>query len=305
MLRKNTTGSALAVGVTLLLLAVLPAAAANSIKIKVDDQPITSYDISQRTTLLRLFGLKGGSKQAQEELIEETIKFIEAAKQGLSVPEARVDAAIEQISQRAKMTPKQLEQALGQQGVKIETLRRRLKAQMTWQALVKRRTQMSGRSVKRSDIMDQVFSGETTTTTTEFVLQQVIFVVPSGSSGGLANQRRREAEAFRSRFPGCAQSVEMAKGLNGVVIKSLGRRSASQLGGKDGEEIKKTAEGQTTRPTKTDLGYEMIAVCSKKELNSNARAWDDAESELLLQQSEEIGKEYLAELKKKTLIEYR
>ena len=61
--------------------------------------------------------------------------------------------------------------------------------------------------------------------TTEYVLQQIIFVVPQGSSGGLETQRRREAEAFRSRFPGCDRSVAMAKQLKGVVVKNLGRRT--------------------------------------------------------------------------------
>ena len=165
---------------------------------------------------------------------------------------------------------------------------------------------MAGRSVKSSDITEALFAESSDSTkTTEFVLQQVIFVVPAGSSGGFANQRRREAEAFRSRFPGCDRSVEMAKGLNGVVVKSLGRRTSSQLGGKEGDEIKQTAEGRTTRPAKTDLGYELIAVCSKKELSSDAAARTQVENRLLAEQNKELGKEYLAELKKKAVIEYR
>jgi peptidyl-prolyl cis-trans isomerase SurA len=44
------------------------ASAASSIRIKVDDQPITSYDISQRATLLKLTG-GGGEKAAIEDLL--------------------------------------------------------------------------------------------------------------------------------------------------------------------------------------------------------------------------------------------
>ncbi|MCP4381275.1 MAG: peptidylprolyl isomerase, partial [Hyphomicrobiales bacterium] len=54
-------------------LATLPASAASTIRIKVDDQPITSYDITQRATLMRLTGVKGGEKAAIQELIDETI----------------------------------------------------------------------------------------------------------------------------------------------------------------------------------------------------------------------------------------
>ena len=59
-----------------------PSHAASSIRVKVDDQPITSYDIAQRTKLFEMTGVKGGQKAATEELIDETIQFIEAAKNG-------------------------------------------------------------------------------------------------------------------------------------------------------------------------------------------------------------------------------
>ena len=43
-------------------------------------------------------GVKGGQKAATEELIDETIQFIEAAKMGVAVSDARVDAAIDEIA---------------------------------------------------------------------------------------------------------------------------------------------------------------------------------------------------------------
>ena len=42
------------------------ALAASSIRVKVNDQPITSYDIAQRAALLRLSGAKGGEKAADK-----------------------------------------------------------------------------------------------------------------------------------------------------------------------------------------------------------------------------------------------
>ena len=63
------------------------------------------YDIQQRTQLLTMTGVKGGQKAATEELIDETIQFIEAAKMGIPVSDARVDVAIEEIATRVKMTP--------------------------------------------------------------------------------------------------------------------------------------------------------------------------------------------------------
>jgi len=283
------------------------ALAASSIGVKVDDQPITSYDIAQRTGLLSLSGVGGGEKAAIEELINETLQFIEAAKRGISIPEERVDAAIAEIAQHVKMSPDQLTKALASQGVDIATLRRRIKAQMTWQTLVQMRTRMEGGSVKGSDVTAALFEQNDggNVKTTEYILQQIIFVVPQGSSSAYVSQRRREAESFRARFPGCDKSIDMAKQLKGVVVKNIGRRTSDQLAGPDGDEVKNTPAGQTTRPSQSDNGIDLIAVCSTRTIDSNAAARTEVENKLLSEQNKNLGADYLAELRKKAVIEYR
>lgn len=282
------------------------ALAASSIRVKVNDQPITNYDIQQRARLLQLVGIKGGEKAATEELIDETLQFIEAAKRGLQIGDSRVDGAIAQIAQSMKLSPEQLAKALLQQGVDIKTLKRRIKAQMIWQQLVQSKMRVGGAPVKSSDITAALLGdSKDKLKTTEYTLQQIVFVVPSGSAAGLFAQRRREAEAFRLRFGGCETAVEQAKQLKGVVVKNLGRRTSQELAGGQGKEVLNTAVGKTTRPSQTDQGIELIAVCSTKTLDSDAEARTEVETKLLMERNKELGKEYLAELRKKALIEYR
>jgi peptidyl-prolyl cis-trans isomerase SurA len=285
-----------------------PSLAASSIRVKVDDQPITSYDIQQRTQLLNMTGVKGGQKAATEELIDETIQFIEAAKMGIAISDARVDAAVDEIAARVKMTTKQLSQALGQQGVDIETLRRRIKAQMVWGQLVQMRTRMRGGSVKGSDVTAAMFaeSGSEDIQTTEYTLKPIIFVVPKGSSAGYDAQRRREAEAFRSRFAGCDGVVEQARQLKEVVVRSTIRRTSEELqGAPEGRDIQEAGPGKLTRPLKTDEGYTLLAVCTAKSIQSNAAARMQAEAKLIDEVNKDLGKDYMDELRKKAVIEYR
>lgn len=290
----------------LLTAAPLPAAADSSIRVKVNDQPITSYDITQRARLLKLTGGKGGEKAAIDELIDETLQFIEGAKFGFSVPESRVDQAIAQIAQGMKMSPAQVKQALGQQGIDIATLRRRIKSNMVWQQLMQMKMRMES-TVKSSDITAALFQdgGGAKLKTTEFTLQQIIFVVPSGSSSAFVTQRRREAESFRGRFAGCDNAVEQARQLKGVVVHNLGRRTSEQLGGAEGKEIQNTPVGKTARPTQTPQGIELVAVCGSRELSSDAAARNEVEMKLMMEKNKDLGKEYLAELRKKAVIEYR
>jgi peptidyl-prolyl cis-trans isomerase SurA len=282
-------------------------AEASSIRVKVDDQPITTYDIQQRTLLLKMTGAKGGEKVATDELIDETIQFIEAAKMGMGVSEARVDAAIDEIAARVKMTPKQLSGALSQQGVEIATLRRRIKAQMVWGQLVQAHARLRGGSVKGSDVTAAMFAdgNEKDIKTTEYTLKPVIFVVPKNSSGGYDAQRRREAEAFRGRFRGCDTIMEQTSQLKEVVVRSTIRRTSEELqNAPEGRDIQETAPGKLTRPLKTDEGYTMLAVCTAKSIQSNAAARVQAENKLLDEVNKDLGKDYMDELRKKAVIQY-
>ena len=278
----------------------------SSIPVLVNDQPITRYDISQRARLMSLGGTKGGEKAATEDLIDETLKMYEAAKRGVQIPDGPVDAAYASIARNLKMTPDQLSKALAAQGIDDTSLKKRVRAQMTWEQLVQRRAQLTAQ-IKTADVTQALLAkgDPSAMTTTEYALQQIVFVVPSGSPSGLYGQRRREAEAFRQRFAGCDKSLEQAQQLRGVVVKEIGRRDTSQLGGPEGEEIQKTPAGKAAPPMQTDQGIELIAVCSTRAIQSTAAVRAEIQDELFLKQSSELGKEYLQELRDRAIIEYR
>ncbi len=278
----------------------------SSIAVLVNDQPITRYDVTQRARLMAIAGGKGGEKAATDELIDETLEMYEAGKRGVRVPDSTVDGAYASIASNLKLTPSQLTQALAQQGVDSSTLKKRLRAQVTWQQLVRARAQATTQ-VNSTDVAEALLAkgDPEELKLKEYTLQQIIFVVPSGSSSGLYDQRRREAEAFRQRFKGCDQSLEQAKSLHSVVVKEPVRRDASQLTGPDGDMIKNTAAGKTARPAQTPQGIELIAVCSVREVQSSAGARNEVENQLFLKQAENLGADYLKELRDRAIIEHR
>lgn len=280
--------------------------AQSSIRVVVNGDIITSYDIAQRARLLPLFGVKGGEKAATEDLIDETLKIQEARKLGLRIPDSRVNLAFVAMGKDRKLSETRLVQELGRMGIAAETMKRWIKAQMTWRELVQARVRREGK-VKAADIMSAMLdkSGTDETTLTEFRLQQIIFVVPGGSSANYIAQRRREAEAFRQRFPGCDNSLAQAKTLKGVVIRDLGRRDSSQLRGGQGDEIQNTALGKTTRPFQSDNGIELVAVCSKRDIQSDSAARAEVETKLQLEQAKELGQDYLKQLRDAAIIQRR
>jgi peptidyl-prolyl cis-trans isomerase SurA len=285
----------------------VPAGAQTSIKVLANGIPITSYDISQRTRLKTLANEKGGSKGATDELIEEALMLYEGKQRGVGVPEVAVENAFNDIAKQVKMSPAQFGQALSQQGVNPKTLKGRLRAQIIWYSLVQQRMQRAS-PVSSKDVDKELAAGgaaKKQVTTSEFILKQIIFVVPKGSSSGYTAQRRREAEAFRLRFAGCERAVELSKGLRDVAVLDMGRRNSQELNGPQGEAIKKTPVGKTTAPSTTDKGVELIAICSKRDMQSESTARAQIEYKLAQKVGGDVAKEYLKELKDKAVIEYR
>ncbi len=278
----------------------------SSIAVLVNEVPITDYDISQRQKLMALGGAKTSSKIATDELIDETLETYEGRKYGVDASKSQVDNAFASIAQNLKLSPPQLTKALASRGVDVATLKQRLRAQIVWQQLVQRRTQMKAK-VRSQDVADAVLAkgNPTQMTLDEYMLQQIVFIVPNGSSQNLYAQRRREAEAFRQRFQGCDNSLAQAQKLRGVVVKDIGRRDATQLSGAEGDDIKKTPAGKTAPPYQMADGIELIAVCSVKQVQSQAAARAEVTNDLYSKQAKDLGKDYLDELRKAAIIEYR
>jgi peptidyl-prolyl cis-trans isomerase SurA len=266
---------------------------------------VKKLDIEQRMRLMRLGNAKTSEKLATDELIDETIQIYEGRKRGLKPLDAQVVDAFASIAQNLKMTPPQLTKALASQGIDDASLKHRLRAQITWQYLVQRRTQQKAQ-LKSEDVTSALLAkgdpGQLTMT--EYVLQQIVFVVAKDSAPALYAQRRREAEAFRQRFRGCDQSLAQAKELRGVVVKDIGRRDSTQLNGAEGEQIKKTPAGKTAPPTQFGQGIEVIAVCATRDVQSTAAARAEITNDFYLKQSKDLGKDYMQELRAGAIIEY-
>ena len=287
------------------LLASFPSEAA-SIKVVVNGDIITDYDIGQRTRMLPLFGIKGGQKQATEDLIDETLKFQEAERLGLKIGDSQVDGMFAAMGKEKRLSADQLARELGRIGISADAMKRWIKAQVVWRQLVEAKVRHDGQ-VKSKDIMAAMLEkrNQESMTQTEYRLQQIIFVVPSGSSNKYIAQRRREAEGFRIRFPGCENSLAQARELKDVVVRDLGRRETSELRGPQGEEIKNTETGKTTRPFVSDKGVELVAVCGKRNFQSDSAVRAEVESELKFEQAKELGQDYLKDLREKAIIQYR
>jgi peptidyl-prolyl cis-trans isomerase SurA len=290
--------------IILAVLFIVPAGSAFAITIvaTVNGVPITSYDVEQRVALQRISGQTPSNSSATTELIDELVQLGESIRLGVNVPQAQIDAAFASIAGQVDMNISQFNDALRQSGIEPESLKRRLQAQIAWSILMQNRLQTNP-GIRQDDVTAALLAqGRQTEMVREYRLLQIIFVAPADASAAAINQRRSEAEAFRQRFGGCDTALAQASALRGVVVVDIGR-NADRLTSAQRDALDTTEAGRTTRPERTSQGVEIIAVCSVTQVAGNEAARVDITNQLILERGEQIGEDYLAELRARAIIQ--
>lgn len=261
--------------------AVRPAEAANEVKIVVNGDPITSYDISARIKFLRLQHKKGNlAEMAKKQLIDQALKTQAIARTHTSVSTDDVDAAFARFAKANHMSTSQMSSVLDRAGVGVTHFKRYMAVQMSWPRLVARQ----GGGGKSQDLVSEMMkNGGKKPSTTEYVLQQVIFLVPKNKRGAMLGQRKREANAMRLRFTGCDQTRDFAAKLRNVAVRDLGRIMQPQLPPEWKSAIERTSQGKATPVHVTDRGVEFIGICSARTVS------DDLAAEMVLNSKDGAG----------------
>ena len=288
-----------------LLTAVIPVkgAFAVTIEVVVNGVQITSYDIQQRVALLRVSGQNPSTTTATNQLVDEIVQIAEALRLGVTVGQSQIDSVFANIAEQVGMGVRQFEGSLREAGVQPETLKRQIQAQIYWSILVQARLQTNP-AVNQQQVTDAMLAQDgADLTVREYRMQQIIFVVPEGSTNTYINQRRREANSFRQRFSGCENALTQAQNLRDVTVRDIGRDTTA-LTQTQAQAVQSTQAGRTTSPEQTARGIELIAVCSITEVTANEQARTELQNQFLIDLGEQIGQEYLAELRERAIIIY-
>src|SRR4051812_48756777 len=200
------------------------ATAQSSIRVLVNDEPITSLDIQQRAKMMSVFtNGKQGEKDATDQLIDERLMLQEAKRRNITVEDSEVNDELTNRAKAAKLNGQQFIQALRGAGVNPQTFKDFLRANMAWTRIVRARFRAT---VKLTDLdVAAAVTGKEAKpdtekhTATEYRLQPILFVLPSGAAGAVEAKKRGEANAFRAAFKGCDHSLEQVGGSPGIVVK--------------------------------------------------------------------------------------
>jgi peptidyl-prolyl cis-trans isomerase SurA len=291
-----------------LALVVLPCAAlAQQVAVTVNGAPITTYDIEQRTRFKTLSTHKTPARQEIiEELIDDKLKVQVLQSYRLEVTDTEVDTAYANMAKGMRLAPEQLTEALAHAGVDAQTLKASIRAGIAWQQIIRgkfrsslevRDKEVARRLRERNEDVSEIG--------TEYQLRPILLILPAGASAQAVDARKREAEALRARFASCADGLRFARALHDVAVKELIVKPAADLPPPLRKLLDELAVGRLSGPEVTAEGIQMFALCAKRETKSGTAAAREMRDKIFAERFEVVSKRYLAELRRKAIIEVK
>ena len=294
---------------TLLLAAagcLLPALAQAQVVVVANGSPITAYDIEQRTKLVEQSTHKKPARQEViQELIDDRIKIDKAKSYGLIISNEEVDAAFNGMAARQHIPAPQFIQFLARTGISPDTVKARIRAELTWNQLVRGKfntvlqvgdsdVAVAMRERKEADTIGYIYT-----------LYPVIVVVPSGSQPSLVESKKHEADNLRDRFLNCKGGLEMARGIRDVAVREPVTRSSADLDAALVNLLGSIPIGRLTTPEPTSQGWQMFAVCNKKASKTESPVQREVKDTIFRRRYQREANRYLEELRKAAMIEYK
>lgn len=203
---------------------------AQSVAAMVNGEAITNFDIDQRIKLTQLTTRKAISRQeALDELINDKLKVKEGKKYGLDMSSSDIDGAYGNMASRMRLNAEQLNKTLEGHGIRPETLKSRIKADMTWGNLVRGRFQ-SNLLVPEKDLAGIDTSGDKSQGESfEYLVRPIVLIVPRGSAPAAIEARRKEAELLRNRIQSCDEAQELFRSMRDAAIRDQLTKTSADL----------------------------------------------------------------------------
>jgi peptidyl-prolyl cis-trans isomerase SurA len=241
------------------------------------------------------------------ELIDEKVKIKEGKKFSIDPTASDVDQSFAAMSSRLRLTPEQLAKSLESQGIRPDTLKARIKAEMVWNNLVRGRYKESLQVGEKDVAAAAKDSGEDKADTAafEYKMQPIVLILPRGSEPAAIENRRKEAEALRNRIQTCDEANAFFKSLPNAAIREAVSKTSADIPAVLRDVLDNTPIGHLTPPEVTKQGVEMVVLCEKKPTTVDTPKKKEIREKMYAEKYEAKSKSYLQEVRKSSMIEYR
>jgi peptidyl-prolyl cis-trans isomerase SurA len=283
---------------------------AQTVAVMVNGDPITDYDIEQRSKLDFLSTHKKMTRQEViDELIDDKLKIKEAKQFSIDPSGSDIDSAFSDMSTRMRLTSDQLSKTLEAQGIRPETLKESIRANMVWTGLVRGRYKESLQvGEKEVDAAARAQGGsaedKNETQSFEYKMQPIVLIVPRGTPQPVIEAKVKEAQGLRDRIQSCGEANTLFKAMPNAAIRDVVTKTSADMPASIRDELDKTPIGHLTPPEVTKQGIEMAALCSRTPTTVDTPLKKAIRDKMFAQKFEAKAKSYLAQIRKNAMIEY-
>lgn len=278
--------------------------------VKVDETTITRYDIEQRARLLRFekpnLGSSAAKKQAREELIDEALQEQAIKRSNAAASDEDVKNQFANIAQAKSGSEAAFEKALQRAGASRSDLERRIRIQLGWSSILRRR---HGEKIVPSEveIEDRLAKGPTTPKgPTVYRIAQILVdvqktAVPLEVAVAFQNAQKARQELKTGCKPDVVRSV--AKKYSKVFPGRIGETTKDRMPEPLQKLIMPLKSGQTTEPLRTPNGYIVFQLCGVKSLGGKKLSADQIKQMLFTEKLEKASRVALNDMRRDALIE--
>ena len=298
---------ALACAAVLLAAGLSTTLRAQTVAVMVNGEPITNFDIDQRSKLTQLSTRKAPPRQEViDELINEKVKIREGKKFGVDPSDADIDSSFANMGSRMRMSPEQLTKTLESSGIRPDTLKHRMRAEMVWTSLVRGRFKDS-LLVGEKDV--QAALGESDKQvgeSFEYQMRPIVLIVPRNAAPaareartqGSRNAARPACRAARRPTPCSRRCRTRRSAAPSARPRPTCRRRCAKFWTRPRSDI-------SPRRKSTKQGIEMVALCSRKPTTADTPKKREIREKMFAEKFEAKSKAYLRDVRKAAMVEYR
>lgn len=285
--------------------------AASRIVAVVNGAVITDLDIVQRQKLERL--LSGGKRRLGRSatlaiLVDDKLKLFEARQRNMTASDGQISNALNNMARNVRLSRSNMIKVVNRAGVSKRTLESWMKVRLSWQRMVRARYNAEVR-INDTEIVQALSKKQKdkskVKTAYRYDLTSITFVTRKKASKAEVNRRLSEAKRFRTQFKNCKTDIEVARKLKDVAITRIGRRISTDLPPKFAKNLEDTQLNRLTEPSRGKDGFELLAVCGKKDLGKKEAMRSEAMTQLQDQRGNDLARKYLRDLRSRAVIEYR
>jgi peptidyl-prolyl cis-trans isomerase SurA len=293
----------------------------------VNDQPITSFDIDQRITLLQVLnpGVKQGLERRKigNDLINDVVKISEAKRNHFEATEKELDDRVNIIAKNYKTDLKGFSNKLKARGISMGALRQYIAAQMAFTRLMQVKYKVTMGSADPAAVdrklatikaeingkVAKIMADPRMQPITVMSIMEINFPT-SGNDPQVLQSRAIEANQYLSRFKGCGSAQTAASGIFNVQVGKKIDADSRKLPPAMKKLLTSKGPGHAYGPMRGPTGVQVVAFCGSRTLtppkpNVQFPTRQQIENVVLNDQYTEIESKYVGIMRKTAIIEYK